>query len=227
MNPVFPAGSRSASIYKRQKEFYKSAYEQDFTPWSGGAVDPFVQGFIERVSTGVKRGFALDLGCGDGRHSRSLSKSGFKVVGLDYQPLALGKALSATPAGIRPKIVYVCGDFFNPPLGAFQFDLVLDYGIFHHIRRKDTPHYLGFIRGMLKPGGFLILSCFSVHFKHHDLEVRTRNFLVHRNHYDRFSTRGELRSIFSEDFRILGLREERNGNNGFFHLLMQKKPGRP
>lgn len=209
-------------IYRKQKKFYRSAYEENYTPWSQGKPDRYVDGFLKQLARSKKIGRVLDLGCGDGRHSKRIAQLGGNSVGIDYQFLALERARNGTPKPHQRKILYVYGDVFNLPLQREAFDLVIDYGVFHHIRRKDTLPFIDLILQMLRPGGHFILSCFSTHFKHHDKEQRTRNFLVHHNHYDRFSTKSELRKIFSPDFRILNIQEERNGNDGFFHLLMQK-----
>jgi hypothetical protein len=83
---------------------------------------------------------------------------------------------------------------------------------------------------MIKPGGYFLLSCFSTKFKHHPNERRTRNWLVHAGHYDRFFRREDFRSLFGRWFDILELTEDRDGSYVFHNVLMRKRgmrDGRP
>jgi len=75
---------------------------------------------------------------------------------------------------------------------------------------------------VLRPGGHLLLSVFSTKFKHHQGERRTRNWLVHRNHYDHFFTPAEIRAAFGPTFQARSILEEHEGLNGFYHALLRK-----
>ena len=103
-----------------------------------------------------------------------------------------------------------------------SFDLVLDYGCFHHVVTRDWPRYRREIARVLKPGGHLLLSVFSMKFKHHPDERRTRNWLVHRNHYDHFFTPAEIRGAFAPVFSVRTQLEELECLNGFWHVLLRK-----
>ena len=146
---------------------------------------------------------------------------GYEVTGLDYEPLALRKARSyARQAGVDAR--FVSGDALHLRFGDAAFDLVLDYGCFHHVVTRDWARYRRGIARILKPGGHLLLSVFSTKFRHHPGERRTRNWLVHRNHYDHFFTRAELRDAFAPGFELRGILEELDGLNGFLHALLRK-----
>jgi hypothetical protein len=67
-----------------------------------------------------------------------------------------------------------------------------------------------------------VLSVFSTKFRHHPDERRTRNWLVHRNHYDHFFTPGEIRAAFAPAFEVRTVLEELEGLNGFYHVLLRK-----
>lgn len=56
--------------------------------------------------TGVECGSILDLCCGPGRHSVPFGKKGFKVTGIDLQPMLLSKALEySTREGVPIEFV--------------------------------------------------------------------------------------------------------------------------
>jgi SAM-dependent methyltransferase len=114
---------------------------------------------------------------------------------------------------------------FALPFASNAFDVVMDYGCLHHVRRADTQRYLDQVVPLIKPGGYFLLSCFSTKFKHHPDERRTRNWLVHAGHYDRFFRREDFRPLFGRWFDILEMTEDRDGSYVFHNVLMRKRPG--
>ena len=213
-------------LYKNQRDFFKAAYTQENTPWPNSEPTPQVKGFLSVIKNTLSSGKMLDLGCGEGRHSFLFQSLGFKAFGVDYQPPALEKALHRR-RDFKKKIprgpYFMAADIFNLPFFPQSFDVVLDYGCLHHVRKNDFKAYLRVLLEVLKPGGFYILSSFSTDYKHHPDEKRTRNWLVHKGHYDRFFTRSDFPLLFGEDFDIIKIEEEKEGIHAFFHVLMKKK----
>jgi SAM-dependent methyltransferase len=212
--------TNTPEIYARQKRFFRKAYETGEHGWP--EVGPTAQ--VARLVKGLGPGrgkAALDLGCGEGRHSILLARQGYAVTALDLEPLALEKARSyLRRAGLRAD--FVVGNALDLKFDDGAFDLVLDYGCFHHVVTRDWARYRREIARVLRPGGHLVLSVFSTKFKHHAGERRTRNWLVHRNHYDHFFTPAEIRGAFAPTFGVRTLLEEREGLNGFYHVLLRK-----
>ena len=103
-------------------------------------------------------------------------------------------------------------------------DIIIDDGL--HTFEANSMFLDGSLK-LLKPGGFFLLSCFSMHFKHHPQERRTRDWLVHQGHYDRFFKRGSFKKIFGETFEILQIEEERQSLYAFYHVLMRRKMSEP
>jgi ubiquinone/menaquinone biosynthesis C-methylase UbiE len=97
---------------------------------------------------------ALDLCCGTGagmRMLRALCRG--RVVGLDRSRgmLEVGRRTQLDAPG-SSRLEWVRGDALALPLGA-AFDLVVSFGAFGHILRRDQPALLQEVRRVLRPGG--------------------------------------------------------------------------
>jgi ubiquinone/menaquinone biosynthesis C-methylase UbiE len=97
---------------------------------------------------------ALDLCCGTGagmRMLRPLCRG--PVVGLDRSRgmLEVGRETQLGAPGAAP-LQWVRGEALALPLGT-AFDLVVSFGAFGHIPRRDQPSLLEQVRRVLRPGG--------------------------------------------------------------------------
>lgn len=212
------------SIYPSQKMYFEEAYRTGEHGWPVEGPSLPVSRFVARFKKERSAGRVLDIGCGEGRHSVLFAREGYRTIGLDYQPLALERARRISGNGSAgANLRFMLGDVFHLPFRPGTFDVVLDYGCLHHIRRRDTHTYLENVGPVLKPRGYFLLSCFSTRFKHHPEEKRKRDWMVHNGHYDRFFRKGDFKSIFGRDFEVLNVEEERQSIYAFFHVLMRKK----
>ena len=104
----------------------------------------------------------LDAGCGTGEDARMLAARGHDVTGVDFSPRGIERALGGPLTTAR----FVVADVRD--LGAAGFapdaatvDTVLDVGCFHALSPVDRPQYAGSVGGAIRPGGRLVLFCFS------------------------------------------------------------------
>ncbi|MEE8282726.1 MAG: class I SAM-dependent methyltransferase [candidate division NC10 bacterium] len=211
-------------IYEQQKIFFRRAYEAGETPWPRLKPTPAVVRLARRLRRERGRAQVLDVGCGEGRHMIYLAKEGHRAVGVDYEALALRKASTRREARpVRSRLTFVLADAFRLPFREGSFDALLDCGCFHHVKKADWSRYLSGLGALLKPGGYLHLTAFSTRFKHYPGERRSRNWVVHRNHYDHFFRKGDFARIFGKTFEILKIEEERQGLHAFWHILLRKR----
>ncbi len=215
------------SLYLEQKGFFEEAYRSGVHGWPTTDPSRFVAEFLKIFRKKNPQGRILDIGCGEGRHTFLFAGAGYTAVGVDLQPLAICRAKSfARSKGIVQGVKFVLGDVFSLPFRPTDFDVLIDYGCLHHVMKKDFPRYLKSTLPLLRPGGYLLLSCFSSKFKHHPGERRTRDWMVHRGHYDRFFRKSDFKTLFGKFYDILKTREEQDQKHPYYifhHVLMRKK----
>ena len=100
----------------------------------------------------------LDLGCGPGLYSTILAEKGHKVTGVDFSKNSIVYAKSkAEEDGLE--INYIQANYLDLELPGQNFDLVMmiytDLGV---LLPEDRTKLLGFIHGVLKPGGTFIFD---------------------------------------------------------------------
>lgn len=97
---------------------------------------------------------ALDFGCGNGSLSRSLQVAGMEVTGCDADMQGIEIAARCTS---QVKYVHMAGYEDPQKLGDDNFDAVISTEVIEHL---FLPRYLPrFAKAVLRPGGYLIISC--------------------------------------------------------------------
>lgn len=213
--------AREMDLYATQKRYFEEAYQSGEHGWPVSGVSPPVVTFLNHFKKEKTSGHILDIGCGEGRHTGFFAAAGYEAIGLDYQPGALVRAKRLLQKGAS-KLHFVLGDVFHLPFTKNSFDVLIDYGCLHHVRKRDTDAYLNSVVPLLKPGGYFLLCCFSTEFKHHPDEERSRDWLVHKGHYDRFFKKEDFQSIFGHRFKMRHIEGERDGDYVFHHVVLRK-----
>ena len=104
-----------------------------------------------RVCGNVKDQNVLDVGCGEGRFCRMLTKRGARTLGIDPTESLVEVARHRDPDG-----TYMIAKGEELPLDAASFDLVVSY-----VALVDIPGYSQAIAEMarvLRPGGRMVVS---------------------------------------------------------------------
>lgn len=206
------------------KGFFRRSYETGAYGWPKEEPTAQVVAFFDRARARHPAGTVLDIGCGEGRHARAFAEAGHPVVALDYVALAVEKARAeAARLGLGCSLWWMVADAFHLPFPEATFPVALDYGVFHHVKVPDQGRYIEEVRRVLAPGGCFLLTVFSTNFLHYPGEVRRRNWVVHRDHYDRFFTREDILRLFSPSFAVEEVVEEVDGHEAFHHALLVKE----
>src|SRR2546425_11196692 len=115
------------------RESWDESYQNipiDQIPWETGKPETTL---VEILQKGlIKKGKALDVGCGLGTHSIYLAKKGFDVTGIDISPAAIENAKTkAEKQGIQVR--FMTGNAYDLKFNDESFDFVFDRGCFHNI----------------------------------------------------------------------------------------------
>jgi SAM-dependent methyltransferase len=103
---------------------------------------------------GLEPGRALDLACGEGRNAVWLAERGWRVTGVDFSDVALGKAEQlASSRGVE--VDWVLADVLDyaPTPGSFDLVAVL----YLHVPHEELANVLGTAVDALAPDGTLIV----------------------------------------------------------------------
>lgn len=140
---------------------------------------------------GIRSGSALDLGTGPGTQAIQLAQRGFDVTATDLSDAAIRLA-SARAEAQEISITWQQDDILSSRLVG-PFDLVFDRGCFHVLPPERRPDYVATVAGLLRPGGFFFLKCFS------QLQPGTQG-------PNRF-TPAQIQSTFSGELEVVSISE--------------------
>lgn len=126
-------------------------------PWFYPNLDDDLSQALEQL--GLDRGTALDLGTGPGTQAMQLARRGFTVTATDISPAAIARARETAGAeGLT--ITWQQDDILDSGLSG-AFDLIFDRGCFHVLPPEQRQRYAATVAGLLQPGGYFFLKCFS------------------------------------------------------------------
>ena len=108
-----------------------------------------VLGFLRSLALNHPR--ILDVGCGPGWYTERLANFG-ETTGIDLSEEAISMAKSRFP-----HITFVVGNLYEMLLPSEHFDVVVSQEVIDHV--DDQVTFLQRAAHVLKPGGYLILSC--------------------------------------------------------------------
>lgn len=156
-------------------------------PWFYEELDDDLKQALDELN--LHEGHALDLGTGPGTQAIQLAQRGFNVTATDLSDAAIRLARArAETQGLA--IRWQQDDILSSRLTG-PFDLIFDRGCFHVLPPERRPDYVATLAGLLRPGGFFFLKCFS------QLQPGTQgpNRFTPAQIQSIFSTRLEVRSV--------------------------------
>ncbi|GIV58208.1 MAG: methyltransferase [Rhodothermaceae bacterium] len=202
------------SWYKEwfDRDEYELVYQQRDEEEAEQVVD-----LLERVARPAPGARILDVGCGRGRHARSLARRGYRVTGIDLSERALARARElAAEEGLA--ITFLRGDMRDPVCeGCFDgvVNLFTAFGYF-----DDDADHLRTLRAMatdLRPGGWLVQDFLNAPYvqrhlvpedvrREDDLLIRQRRWIEDGRINKQIEIRRDGRTFtFCESVRLLTL----------------------
>lgn len=179
---------------------------------------------------GAKR--VLDLGCGAGRHSILLGKTGFQVVALDLSETALKILEERLKAASIDNVMLVKHEMWDLPFVDDYFDGVVCTNVLHHGRLVEIERAIREVHRVMRRGSSaFIVALSTADFRKGNGKMLERNTYVFTRGEERgiihhFFTNQELRSSFRR-FKTLSFEErlipvEEGGNRAHFLVKLKK-----
>ena len=144
--------SRLAEFVRKSRLGFEWRYITGNTPWDTNTSPPELVEFILHHPPGR----ALDLGCGTGTNAITLTKSGWKVTGVDFSKRAIRKAVEkAKRAGLE--IEFIRADVTDLSMLSGQYDLALDIGCLTGLENRARGSYARELKRLVRAGGWYML----------------------------------------------------------------------
>jgi cyclopropane fatty-acyl-phospholipid synthase-like methyltransferase len=165
------------------RHVFDAMYEKT-PPWDIGRPQPEI---VRLADAGEIIGDVLDAGCGSGDNAIFLAERGHRVLGVDFSQRPIERA-RAKAAAMSLNVEFRVHDALELVALGRRFDTIIDCGLFHTFSDVQRPVFVESLAAVIKPGGRLILMCFS------EAETRERG--------PRRVTQAELRAAFADGWRI-------------------------
>ncbi|MBC5765056.1 class I SAM-dependent methyltransferase [Ramlibacter sp. GTP1] len=173
--------------------------------------DLWMDRWIKLLRAGAGNGFALELGCDNGRDTAWLVQQGLSVVATDISADALRVCKRAVP-----ETLVVQHDITKPlPFADASFGAVIASLSLHYFPWKDTQAAVAEIRRVLKPPfGILLVRLNSTRDVYHGAgdggrEIERHYYEVEAKYADRkrFFDKGEVMDLF-KGWKVLSCNEQ-------------------
>jgi len=161
----------------------------------------------------------LDLGCGGGGNTKFLIDAGFNTYGVDVSPTAIN--LTRKKLSISNKKKIIRSDFKKLPFKNNFFDLIVDRNSLTHNNEEDLEIIIPEINRVLKKGGKVISSFFSLNHSHRSFGKKIKGFKNSYSNFKKgdfkhspivyFADKKNLKFIFGK-FKFLNLIKVNNKN---------------
>jgi len=133
---------------------FEARYGEERVPWDDPTPPPEIVDLADRLPPGR----ALDVGCGYGRAVIHLAQRGWRAVGVDFIPRAIGVARQrAAQAGVAGAATFHVASAHALPFLAPPFDLAIDVGCMHSFPDEILHDYRNELTRLVRPGGVYLL----------------------------------------------------------------------
>jgi len=132
-----------------QLDCWERFYKEHRRPWRGmGKIDLDLE-------PGSK---VLDVGCGTGKTTAALIKSGMDTTGLDFSPSAISHCISV----FGDKAKFTIAECDRMPFPDNYFDAVAAVHLLEHLNETQVRDTVKEISRVLVPGGLVFVRSFAV-----------------------------------------------------------------
>ena len=163
--------------------------------------------FISFLGERGVSGTMLDVGCGNARNAIAFAERGYQACGIEIATEAL-KIARKNVAQHSVAVDLTNGSVLSLPYPDSSFDVVIDFGCLHHLRKSEWRRYLKNILRVMKEGGYYYLYCLSLDTPYIPGQRRPKSFkrnwaLTLGMHYAHYFSNEEVHAYFGRHFNIL------------------------
>lgn len=199
-------------VKENTKKEFDTLYASCNCVW-GLKADKYLDMHLDKAPVG----HALDLGCGEGRHTLYLAQKEYTVDAVDISKKAIERLTSlAQEYGVRTLIFPRTGDMKSMDIPVEKYNLAVLSFVFPFMKRSDIIVVLQKVRKSLKPGGCIYISALTTDDTEYKTYAQTQEPIEPRTYYSKglqcycyFFEKGELKRLFSNfpDFNIIDYAE--------------------
>ena len=117
------------------------------------------ENLVECLSKNTSIKTAVEVGCGEGRNAIFMARQGLSVTAIDSSPVAITRAEDIAKKQ-NVQLNFLCADVIKNGIHG-TYDFVYDSGLLHHLPPHRRITYIELLSTILKPGGYLGLTCFA------------------------------------------------------------------
>jgi len=211
------------SRYPSEQVYYETTWREGkrgFDPYQ--SVDAVME--VLRSEAARPGRTLLDVGCGAGKYAVAAAKLGFRTTGVDFSPSSLRLARQyARREGVSRRVCLVESDVLVFR-GEHRFDVIVDSGCLHHIRKRLWPQYLAMIANHMHEDTTYVLYCISKNstFRSWNPSGLKRSWTTYRGHYTHCFTAEEIEVTFSPMLHISSMEEIEVRPRSFRYVAVMK-----
>jgi len=186
-----------------KKYMEKSWSKEKHQPYKSNKIDNSIKDFYNFLKSKKVFGSLLDIGCGNGKNTIFFQKKEFHSVAIDFAKTAIDICKkNAKSEKVNPKFEVASVLSYK---STREFDVIIDCGCLHHIRRSYWNQYKKTILNNLKFGGYFYIHGISNGEANKKLpkHPKKRNWIINKKgHYTTFFSYNDIKKLLGNEFRI-------------------------
>jgi SAM-dependent methyltransferase len=172
--------------------------------------DPWLLRWLALLQERAGNSLVLEIGCGHGDDTATLSDAGFKVHAFDLSRAAVAIAKVRVPAA-----VIECRDLRDPlPVQAQDLGAIVASLSLHYFSWAETQTIVGKVHSALRPGGILLCRLNSTQDHNYGASGYPQlepNFYLVKGEPKRFFDKASIGLLFANGWRIHSLEHFKTG----------------
>lgn len=170
-------GTDDRKYYTAYEERYKTAHAQGVS-WASSVSTPIVMEVIDKYGISHSQRL-LEIGCGEGRDSRTVLEHGFQLTATDISGEAIAYCKEKMPEYENQFSVLDC---LSDELDE-KFDFLFSIAVVHMlVPDKDRDGFYGFLRSHLTAGGIALICTMGDGEVERQSDIRSAFTLQERDH---------------------------------------------